>query len=91
MCQWALMQMNGLSKCVVLKKQKKMYLLWFFFILLGQNGVENLNEYVANGVLKIFNIWMANAESFCFKSWELKRHKFKSTFLMIHLMISFFL
>lgn len=52
------MQMNGLSKCVVLKKQKKMYLLCFcfFLILLGQNGVENLNEYVANGVLKIFNI-----------------------------------
>lgn len=34
-----------------------MYLLFLFFIfLLGQNGVEYLNEYVANGVLKIFNI-----------------------------------
>lgn len=61
--------MNGLSKCVVLKKAKKDVFAFLFF-LLGQNGVENLNEYVANGVLKIFNIWMANAESFCFKSWE---------------------
>lgn len=76
--------------CCVKKAKKDVFAL-FFFILLGQNGVENLNEYVANGVLKIFNIWMANAESFCFKSWELKRHKFTSTFLMIHLMISFFL
>lgn len=43
--------------CCVKKKQKKMYLLFLFFIfLLGQNGVEYLNEYVANGVLKIFNI-----------------------------------
>lgn len=60
--------MNGLSKCVVLKKAKKdVFVLFLFFLLLGQNGVENLHEYVANGVLKIFNIWMANAESFCFK------------------------
>lgn len=64
--------MNGLSKCVVLKKAKKdVFAFLFLFFLLGQNGVENFNEYVANGVLKIFNIWMANAESFCFKSWEL--------------------
>lgn len=52
------MQMNGLSKCVVLKKAKKdvFALFCFCFFLLGQNGVENLHEYVANGVLKIFNI-----------------------------------
>lgn len=51
------MQMNGLSKCVVLKKAKKdVFAFLFLFFLLGQNGVENLNEYVANGVLKIFNI-----------------------------------
>lgn len=54
--------------CSVKKSKKRCICFVFFvFFLLGQNGVENLHEYVANGVLKIFNIWMANAESFCFK------------------------
>lgn len=43
--------------CCVKKAKKDVFALFLFFlILLGQNGVENLNEYVANGVLKIFNI-----------------------------------
>lgn len=46
-----------LVKMCCVKKSKKRCICFFIFIfLLGQNGVENLNEYVANGVLKIFNI-----------------------------------